>query len=556
MLIKYLFKKWYLVLAFTVTVIAAPLVHVKTATVSGTMVDFATAGDYQSFWQTLLKFFILFLIHGGLMLLIQIIRIRIVSLCRQDLRGDMFRAMMSVNNTAFAKPDIGFHIAAFSNDITILETKYFEAMLEGIEAVLSVITSVAAIFNLNTAMAIIMVTFQSLGVVLCYLLRNYSMKKNRTYIEKLALFTQRIKDYFSSFQMIQNYCVEDRMKNRFNKMNGETESAKQDADMAIAFVDRLGNICIPLTKFIMVGYGITLMVLGKLTMGSIFTAFQLSNQFVGPLNTIMAKMNSIEAVKSIVSRIKNLSTDSAAEKKRQDISLEGPARLSLENVGMQFGEKAVLKDISFTFEPGKKYLIIGKNGAGKSTLLKLLKRSTEEFAGRISLNGHNVKDFSYGSLSRVISYINESVPLICDTVRQNILLYRDIPEEQLKAAVDAVGLKVDLDRVIRDGDRNLSSGEMRRIEIARSLINKADIIVYDEAISTLDIPTAYEIEKALLSLEGQTLLFVSHNFSAKLLSQYDCIVLMDSGRICGFGTHEQLMESNAYYRRILKIKNG
>jgi len=288
----------------------------------------------------------------------------------------------------------------------------------------------------------------------------------------------------------------------------------------------------------------------------VFVAFQLSNQFVGPLNTTMDSLNSIEAVKSIVQRIKKLAKASDKEKSQKTITVDKPVTLSLENVGVHYGEKQVLSNITYTFEPGKKYLVIGRNGAGKSTLLKLLKRSTEEFGGKISINKYDVRDFSYASLSQVVSYINESVPLICDTVRQNILLYRDVPENQLNKAVETVGLKVNLDRVIRDGDRNLSSGETRRIEIARSLINQADIIIYDEAISTLDIPTAYEIEKTLLSLEDQTVIFVSHNFSAQLIRQYDQILLLDGGRLCGFGTHEELMASNAYYQHIMQIKNG
>ena len=122
--------------------------------------------------------------------------------------------------------------------------------------------------------------------------------------------------------------------------------------------------------------------------------------------------------------------------------------------------------------------------------------------------------------------------------------------------VRQVGLKVNLDRVVRDGERNLSSGETRRIEIARSLINRANVIIYDEAISTLDIPTAHAIEKTLLELEGQTLLFVSHNFSSQMIDHYDQILLLDNGRISESGTHAELLQTSAYYRRIMEIKNG
>lgn len=537
-------------------VVAAPIVNVRAAMISGTMLDHASNGEYQLFIKTLLIFMVFFVIHGALLFLIHAIRAKLVSVCRRDLRQDMFRQMMSTNNAFFDKPDPGFHIAAFSNDITILESRFFMAWLEMIDGILAIAAVITGILTLHFQMACIIIVGHLVGVLACFLARHYSVEKNKIYIDKLAAFTQKIKDYFSAFPMIVNYSVESHIKKRFNAINDDTEAAKEDADMALAFVNRLGNMCIPLIKFVMVGYGLTLVMRGELTMGLIFTAYQFSDQLVAPMNTVIDRINSIRAVQSIVKRIKRIAMASEKEKGQKDLQVEQPVVLKLNNVSMDMGGVPILKGVTYTFEPGKKYLIIGKNGSGKSTLLKLLKRSTEEYTGSITINGNELRGFSYQSLSGVISYINEAVPLICDTVRENILLYREVPEEKLQAAVKAVQLNVDLDRVIRDGDRNVSSGEIRRIEIARSLIGYASVIVVDEATSTLDIPTAFEIEKTLLSLDGRTVLFVSHNFSAQLTRQYDGIILMDDGKICDCGTHEQLFERSAYYRRIIRIKNG
>ena len=178
------------------------------------------------------------------------------------------------------------------------------------------------------------------------------------------------------------------------------------------------------------------------------------------------------------------------------------------------------------------------------------------YSGEILVNGRNIRDISFASLSETVSYINESVSLFCDSVENNITLYRKATKEDLLNVVHTVGLSVPLDRRIRDGDRNISSGEARRIEIARSLLRKAQVIVFDEAISTLDIPTAYSIEKVLLNLSEQTILFVSHNFSGKLLDRYDGILLIENGKIIASGTHQELMRQSPYYRRLMTIKNG
>ena len=556
MLIKYLIKKWPLLIVYLTVAIAAPIVNANAAYYSGEMMDFAGAGDVNGFFQSLGIFLIYFFAHGGLLFLVQTFRIRLISYCRRDLKQDMFHQIMNTDNAFFSKPDYGYHIAAFSNDITILEGKYFEAWLEAFEAIISIITAITALLLLNTSMALIIAVGEIFSLVLCFLVRKHSMSRHKIYIEKMAQFTQRIKDYFSSFQTIRNYSVEKQIKRHFSRMNRDMEEAKDEADMALSFINTLTMVSNSLIKFMIVGIGVILMITSNFTIGLIYSAYRFTDQIVSPMHSLIMKTNSIESVQSIVSRIKRIANASKTEAAQEDIRLNTSAEITLDNVRVTIDDKAVLDGITHTFEPGKKYLIIGRNGAGKSTLLRLLKRSQEDFSGSILINGKEIRSYSYRSLANIVSYINESVSLLCDTVRQNITLYRDIPEDRVREVVQQVGLNVNLDRVVRDGERNLSSGETRRIEIARSLINRADVIIYDEAISTLDIPTAYGIEKTLLSLNNQTVLFVSHNFSSQLIDQYDQIILLDEGKICGAGTHAELMETNAYYRDIMRIKKG
>ena len=196
MLIRYLLKKWPLLLIYMAAVVAAPIVNVRAAIISGTMLDHASNGEYQLFVNTLLIFLVFFVIHGVLLFLIQTIRAKLVSICRRDLRQDMFRQVMSANNAFFDKPDPGFHIAAFSNDITILESHYFMAWLELIDGILAIAAVIAGIVTLHSQMAFIIIVGHFVSLLVCFIARNYSVKKNKIYIEKLALFTQRIKDYF------------------------------------------------------------------------------------------------------------------------------------------------------------------------------------------------------------------------------------------------------------------------------------------------------------------------------------------------------------------------
>ena len=155
MLVKYLLKRWHLLIIYFAIIIVAPIVNANAAYVSGDMLDFATNGDFPMFANKLLLFLLYFVVHGALLFVMQILRTKIVSGCRRDLRKDMFQNIMTADNAFFSKMDAGMHIATFSNDITILESQYFEAWLVVLENAFSIVTAVVAVRNLHSHLAAI-----------------------------------------------------------------------------------------------------------------------------------------------------------------------------------------------------------------------------------------------------------------------------------------------------------------------------------------------------------------------------------------------------------------
>ena len=148
------------------------------------------------------------------------------------------------------------------------------------------------------------------------------------------------------------------------------------------------------------------------------------------------------------------------------------------------------------------------------------------------------------------------VSLFDDTVRNNILMYREVQEDVLESVVKDTGLSVALERKVGDEGADLSSGEKRRIEICRSLIDNPSIMIFDEVISTLDIETAYEIEKLIISLENRTVIMISNCFTGNILDCFDEIILMDSGKIREYGTHRELLEKSEEYSDLYNIRCG
>lgn len=227
-----------------------------------------------------------------------------------------------------------------------------------------------------------------------------------------------------------------------------------------------------------------------------------------------------------------------------------------DNFGLTIGGKEIIRSFTFLFETGKKYLIVGLNGSGKSTLFKALKKWYGAFADNIKINGKSVSNISNEELSKCISYLNENVSLFSGSVRDNITLFREYSPDVFSRAVDDAQVNLDLDRVVNDEGRNISSGEQRRIEIARSLLSSVKMIVFDEVVSTLDIETAYEIEKMALDFKDKTVVFISHNFSGKLIRNYDDILVVQNGSLLTHGTYNELINSCDYFRRICEIKFG
>ena len=482
----------------------------------------------------------------------------LVTRFRRDTKRDMFHDVMNVNADDFNTMEPGDYIAAFSNDITYLEDRYFKSILELFEYIITIVIVGGVFFTLDPLLAGTVATFGVIGAAISIALAKYTRRMNDRFIKSFYAFTQGIKELFSSFRTIKNYNITNQIQDRFDQMNDETENKKYQGEFALEFVNSISAAFSGFLMFSVIGIGLIKVMQGDITMGIVITAYNFASDLSTPLQNCLHKINEIRSVKTITDKITTFRE--LAQKSSEDVECDEAANIDTYNleyneVSFAIGEKKVLSNFSFVFEEGKKYLIIGKNGAGKSTLFKLLKRMYGNYTGRISIGGLDISKMSYDTLGGYTSYLNEDVNVYSASVKENITLFRDVDEEILDKAITTAHVEVELDRQIRDNGSNISSGEKRRIEIARTLVQNTPIIVFDEVISTLDIETAFEIEQLALSLDS-TVIFISHNFSGKLVDKYDEILLLGDGKLLGHGSHEELLSSNPYYQHIWEIKNG
>ncbi len=316
-------------------------------------------------------------------------------------------------------------------------------------------------------------------------------------------------------------------------------------------------------QFIGVGLGLMLVIKGEILIGTVVAAQSFSSDLASPLQDVIININSIKSVKEIVHKIELLSSDNQSNTngfskqthifEKMDIDR---CDISFKDFGLQIGSKSIIEHFSFTFESGKKYLIVGLNGSGKSTLFKTLKKWYSLTDGSICINGTNISTLDSKAISKMVSYLNENVSLFSGSVKENITLFREFDSERFKHVIEDAQIRVDLNRETSDEGRNISSGEQRRIEIARSLFESVRVLIFDEIVSTLDIETAYEIEKMAMDFQEKTVIFISHNFSGKLVRKYDEILVMKDGKLLAHGKYDDLLNGCSYFKKICEIKFG
>jgi len=250
--------------------------------------------------------------------------------------------------------------------------------------------------------------------------------------------------------------------------------------------------------------------------------------------------------------------------------LHPQGRIVFENVCFGYngnGAEPVLRDVSFTAEPGETVAILGATGVGKSTLIHLIPRFYDVTAGRITFDGTDLRDLELPWLRSTVGIVLQEAVLFSGTVRDNIRYGRmAATEEEVRAAARAAQAEAFIselpegyDTVIGQRGVTLSGGQRQRIAIARALLVKPKVLILDDSTSALDIETEIRLQDALdqlisMSQNATTRFVVAQRISTVLLA--DKILLLDQGRIAAIGTHQQLLAANSMYRDIYRSQLG
>jgi ATP-binding cassette subfamily B protein len=264
-----------------------------------------------------------------------------------------------------------------------------------------------------------------------------------------------------------------------------------------------------------------------------------------------------ERIQAVLDTEPSVSSPAGPQQFRPDLSQ--PATLAFQGVGFSYpgAEAPVLADISFTAAPGTTTAIVGATGSGKTTLLNLIPRFLDPTKGRISLGGHDIRDVPLDQLRAAMAIVPQHSHLFTGTIADNLRMAApDATDGELWAALETAqtmrfmdDLPLGLATPVGQGGASLSGGQRQRLCIARALLRKAPLYLFDDSFSALDYDTDTRLRQALeQALAAATVVIVAERISA--VEDADLILVLDDGRLVAQGTHRELLETSATYREI------
>lgn len=436
------------------------------------------------------------------------------------------------NIAEFQKENNAKYLSALTNDFNTLETNLITGIYTVFESVTTFIAGIWLLSTVDVRMIILAVVLVLLNLAISAIASKPSNKANKERSDMFDGYTSYIKEILSAFHIVKNYNLQQKVTDDYNKKSEDIQQKGFIIERMLSFIMSLEHFLMNLSIYgmvILVGY---FAVIGRVSVGGILLVVSGIQKMTWPLFNISENFPKLFTSRDLIKKIEKTleNSDTYAE----TVSLpDFSDEIEFKNVEFLYedSEEPVLSDINFRVKKNGKYLVVGPSGGGKSTLLKLFRKYYNPTKGMILIDGHNLKDVKREDYYKLIGNIEQQVFIFEDTVRNNLTLYKEYPEEEIEAAIEAAGLTEfvkqlpkGLDTVIYDNGRNISGGERSRIVIARALLSKAKILLMDEAFASLDMERAREIEKTILNLKDITVINVSHVIFKDTKKLYDRVL--------------------------------
>ncbi len=474
-------------------------------------------------------------------------------------REYVFDRLMEKGIQAFSGENSSLYLSALSNDVNTIETDFIGKLQNIVQVGIAFIGALGLMIWCSPLLTLIAIGFSLLPIIVSVVLGDKAARAEKNVSDQKERYTGMLKDALTGFSVIKSFKAEKSISDLHDHSNAGVAEASKKRTKVRVLVFYASSIAGGILQIGVFFVAAALALSGRgITAGTAIVFVQLLNYVLGPIQAFPEFFAGTKASFGLIDKLADALNKNVPDEGEQ-IAPQLSEGISLRDLAFAYEEgKPVLSDVDMELRAGGCYALVGGSGSGKSTILNLLMASSKNYQGEILYDGKELKTVSTGSLYDLVSIIQQNVFVFNSTIRDNITMFSEFPEEEIDRAVRLSGLKKLIDEkgpdyLCGENGSGLSGGERQRISIARALLRKTPVLFVDEATASLDAETSFEVLDAILKLDGFTRVLVTHDLDENILRRCSGLFALKNGAVSEQGSFDELMERKGYFYSLFTV---
>ncbi|WP_338668017.1 ABC transporter ATP-binding protein [Listeria innocua] len=519
-------------------------------------------GDTDYIWSTGMQMLLISFASVILSVIVVYLASRISMGFGKDLRDKIFTKVEDFSLQEFNKVGTSSLITRTTNDVVQIQNVLYMMMRLMVMAPIMLLGGIIMAVGRDAKLSLIFVVVLPLLLLLVVILGGKAMPMFKSLQKKMDKLNRVIREGLTGIRVVRSFNRNEDELEKFEEANADYATTAIKVNRLLSLMSPLMMLLMNLTSIAIVWIGSIFIGNGDMEVGDLMAFIQYAMQIMMSFMMLSAVFIMIPRAGASAERINEV-LDMKAEilNPENPKTSTPPAKLSFEHVTFRYegAEKPVIEDITFEAKAGETIAIIGSTGAGKSTLINMIPRFYDVESGVVKINGIDVREMDQSKLRQKIGLVPQKAVLFTGTIASNMRYGKeDATDEEIWAALRTAQAENFVSKLanglgsrVEQGGNNFSGGQKQRLSIARSLIRKPEIYIFDDSFSALDFKTDAKLREALKAETTEAVtLIVAQRITSVVNS--DQIIVLNEGKIAGIGTHEELKESNKIYQEIMK----